>query len=139
MKLWKSPCHAFTSPSCSLREKSSVPIVCKCGEPCKIYETCLNRTLSKLESCINQTLNKVIMQEMFVNWTCINQTPVYSEHKCWSQRGSVQTGFTIFGCDILLKVSLKCIQNEHFVPKWPVWMHFTLFVPLHYSVLNLKY
>jgi hypothetical protein len=29
-----SPCHAFTSPSCSLREKSSLPIFCKCGEPC---------------------------------------------------------------------------------------------------------
>jgi hypothetical protein len=28
-----SPCHAFTSPSCSLREKSSLPIFCKCGEP----------------------------------------------------------------------------------------------------------
>jgi hypothetical protein len=25
--------HAFTSPSCSLREKSSLPIFCKCGEP----------------------------------------------------------------------------------------------------------
>jgi hypothetical protein len=29
-----SPCHAFTSPSCSPREKSSLPIFCKCGEPC---------------------------------------------------------------------------------------------------------
>ena len=28
-----SPCHAFTSPSRSLREKSSLPIFCKCGEP----------------------------------------------------------------------------------------------------------
>jgi hypothetical protein len=27
-----SPCHAFTSPSCSLREKSSLPNFCKCGE-----------------------------------------------------------------------------------------------------------
>jgi hypothetical protein len=27
-------CHAFTSPSCSPREKSSLPIFCKCGEPC---------------------------------------------------------------------------------------------------------
>jgi hypothetical protein len=31
-----SPCHAFTSPSCSLREKSSLPIFCKCGELCNI-------------------------------------------------------------------------------------------------------
>ena len=30
--LQMSPCHAFTSPSCSLREKSSLPIFCKCGE-----------------------------------------------------------------------------------------------------------
>ena len=29
-----SPCHAFTSPSCSLREKSSLPNFCICGEPC---------------------------------------------------------------------------------------------------------
>ena len=28
-----SPCHAFTSSSCSLREKSSLPTFCKCGEP----------------------------------------------------------------------------------------------------------
>ena len=26
-------CHAFTSPSCSLTEKSCLPIFCKCGEP----------------------------------------------------------------------------------------------------------
>jgi hypothetical protein len=29
-----SPCHAFTSPSYSLREKSSLHIFGKCGEPC---------------------------------------------------------------------------------------------------------
>ena len=29
--------HAFTSPSCSLREKSSLPVFCKCGEPCNQY------------------------------------------------------------------------------------------------------
>jgi len=29
------------------------------------------------------------MQEIFVNLTCINQTPVYSEHKSWSQGNSV--------------------------------------------------
>jgi hypothetical protein len=28
---WKSPCHTFTSPSWSLKEKSSLPIFCKCG------------------------------------------------------------------------------------------------------------
>jgi hypothetical protein len=39
------------------------------------------------EVCLNPTLNKpnfkcnVIMQEIFVNLTCINQTPVYSEFK----------------------------------------------------------
>jgi len=32
---WKSPCHAFTSPSCSLREKSSLPVFWKHGEPCQ--------------------------------------------------------------------------------------------------------
>ena len=32
-RCWKSPCHAFTSLSWSLREKSSLPVFCKCGEP----------------------------------------------------------------------------------------------------------
>jgi hypothetical protein len=48
-------------------------------------ETCLSWTPNKLESCINWTLNKVQIYEIFVNLTCINQTPVYSEHKSWSQ------------------------------------------------------
>ena len=51
-------------------------------------ETCLKRTLDKPKSCINRTCNKVLMQEIFVNLTCINQIPVYSEHKSWSQWGS---------------------------------------------------
>ena len=33
------------------------------------------------------------MQEIFVNLTCINQTPVYSEHKSLSQGGLVETDF----------------------------------------------
>jgi hypothetical protein len=45
----------------------------------------LSWTPNKLESCINWTLNKVQIYEIFVNLTCINQTPVYSEHKSWSQ------------------------------------------------------
>ena len=35
-------------------------------------ETCLNRTLNKPKSCIHRILNKVLMQEIFVNLTCIN-------------------------------------------------------------------
>jgi hypothetical protein len=45
------------------------------------YTAKLNQTLNKPESCINRTLNKVLKYEMFVNLTCINQPPVYSEHK----------------------------------------------------------
>jgi len=52
-------------------------------------EICLNWTLNLPKSCINQTLNKVLMQEIFVNLTCINRTPVYSKHKSWSQWGLV--------------------------------------------------
>ena len=37
---WKSPRHAFTSPSCSLREKSSLPVFRKCGEPRFTAENC---------------------------------------------------------------------------------------------------
>ena len=29
------------------------------------------------------------MQEIFVNFTCINQTPVYSKAESWSQGGSI--------------------------------------------------
>ena len=50
---------------------------------------CLSLTLNKLKFCINRTLNKVLMQKIFVNLTCINQTPVYFEHKSWSFGGSV--------------------------------------------------
>ena len=35
---WKSPRHVFTSPSWPLREKSSLPIICKCSEPCFMFE-----------------------------------------------------------------------------------------------------
>ena len=48
-------------------------------------ETCLNRTMNRLKSCINRTLGKVLKQEIFDNFTCTNRTPVYSEHKNWSQ------------------------------------------------------
>ena len=33
---------------------------------------------------------------MLVNLTCINWTSVYSEHKNWSQGGSVETGLTVY-------------------------------------------
>ena len=36
------------------------------------------------------------MQEIFVTLTCINLIPIYSEHKCWFQRGSVMTGITVY-------------------------------------------
>ena len=48
-------------------------------------DTCLNRTSTKPKSCINRNLNKVIIQEIFVNLTCTNRTPVYSKHTSWSQ------------------------------------------------------
>jgi hypothetical protein len=38
------------------------------------------------------------MKEMFVNLTCIHQTPVnsnHTKHKSWSQRGLVKIGFTV--------------------------------------------
>jgi hypothetical protein len=45
---------------------------------------------SETKSFINQTLNKVpINQKMFVNLTCLNQTPVYFEYKSWCQGGLV--------------------------------------------------
>ena len=58
-------------------------------ETCIYSEMCLSLTLNKPKFCINRTLNKVLMQKIFVNLTCINQTPVYFEHKSWSFGGSV--------------------------------------------------
>ena len=52
-------------------------------------KSCINRTLNKPKSCINRILNKVPIKKIFVNLTCINQTPVYSEHNSWSQGSSV--------------------------------------------------
>ena len=36
-----------------------------------------------------RTINEVLILEFFVNLTSKNQTPVYSEHKSWSQGGFV--------------------------------------------------
>jgi hypothetical protein len=44
--------------------------------------------VNRPEFCINETL-KVLMCEIFVRLTCINWTPVYSEHKSWFKGGSV--------------------------------------------------
>ena len=52
-------------------------------------KSCINRTLNKPKSYINRILNKVPIKKIFVNLTCINQTPVYSEHNSWSQGSSV--------------------------------------------------
>jgi hypothetical protein len=52
-------------------------------------EICLSWTLNKPKSCINRTLNKVLMQEIFANLTCINRTPVYSKLTRLSQWGLV--------------------------------------------------
>ena len=56
-------------------------------------ETCINQTLNKPETCINQTLDKVL--HIFIILTCINQPPVFSEHKNCSHGGSDLTGFTV--------------------------------------------
>jgi hypothetical protein len=55
---------------------------------CYYSEICLNWILNKLKLYINQGLNKVTSQKI-LNVTCLNRTPVYSEHKSWSQGGLV--------------------------------------------------
>ena len=47
-----SPCHAFTSPSCSLREKSSLPIICKCGEPWLLVFLYLIAAYASVRQCV---------------------------------------------------------------------------------------
>jgi hypothetical protein len=69
--------------------KSNCQTITTTTAPYVYSETCLNRTLYKPESCINQTLNKVPMSEIFVNLTCINETPVYTEYNSLTQGGSV--------------------------------------------------
>ena len=54
-----------------------------------LNKICISVSVNKLESCINRSLNKVPIQEIFVNLTSINQTPVYSEHKGFSPGSSV--------------------------------------------------
>jgi hypothetical protein len=43
--------------------------------------------MNKPESCINETSDKVPMQEIFVNVTCIKRNPVYYEDESLSQEG----------------------------------------------------
>ena len=47
-----SPCHAFTSPSCSLREKSSLLIFCKCGEPWFLVFLYLIASYASVRECV---------------------------------------------------------------------------------------
>ena len=47
-----SPCHAFISPSCSLREKSSLPIFCKCGEPWLLVFLYLIAAYPSVRQCV---------------------------------------------------------------------------------------
>ena len=47
-----SPCHAFISPSCSLREKSSLPIFCKCGEPWLLVFLYLIAAYASVRQCV---------------------------------------------------------------------------------------
>ena len=47
-----SPCHAFTSPSCSLMEKSSLPIFCKCGEPWLLVFLYLIAAYASVRQCV---------------------------------------------------------------------------------------
>ena len=70
-----------------------------------IQQSCLTLTLNNSESCINRILNKVPMQEIFVNLTCIHRTPIYLEQKSWSQDGSVYTNFLV-----LLKMKKEFIM-----------------------------
>ena len=47
-----SPCHAFTSPLCSLREKSSLPIFCKCGEHWLLVFLYLIAAYASVRQCV---------------------------------------------------------------------------------------
>ena len=60
------------------------------------------------------------MQEIFDNLTCINLTPLYSEHMSWCHRGSFQTGFTVHyknGYKITSKKQDKCKKKQQ---KWMI-------------------
>ena len=76
----------------------------------KLSETCLSWTLNISKSCLNGTLKKVPMSEIFVNLTCINWTPVYSEHESWSQGGKVKNGFTYMSVGMIVVWINQCDQ-----------------------------
>ena len=55
---------------------------------CRLFETWSGQSKT-MTSIFVASLNEVSIKEIFVNLTCVSKTPVYSEHKSWSQGGSV--------------------------------------------------
>ena len=48
------------------------------------------------------------MKEIFINLTCIIQTPVYSEHIIWFHEGSAEDRFSLY-----IHYFLACIHTPH--------------------------
>jgi hypothetical protein len=72
-----SPCHAFISPSCSLREKSSLPFFCKCGEPWLLVFLYLIAAYPSVRQCViiicgahNISLKYLFPEKMFIEVCC---------------------------------------------------------------------
>jgi hypothetical protein len=115
-------------------------------------ESRLKQTLNKLKSCINRTLNKVLIQEIFVNLTCVNQTPVYSEDKSWSLynyllvpdwcRAKVRNSNS--SMRMWLRIHIKTIWTALVSPFFNgVWMlffflHFDIARYIHVCIMSVK-
>jgi hypothetical protein len=87
---WKSPCHVFTSLSCSLRETSILPVFCKCGEPCNVnilfVKTWITVRLEKNITFCNQRVqyrNNISLIFLIQNLTCILHCRAH--HTCKKQ------------------------------------------------------
>jgi len=76
------------------------------------------------------------MQEIFVNLTCINRTPVYSEYKSWFQWWSVKTNFTVllYSINTQLYISYQIFCSVSFS-----WCYISIAVQsLHFHII-VKY
>ena len=93
-----SLCHAFTSPSCSLREKLCLPIFCKCCEPC-IYK------LSK--DCDRRPYRLEAFEQEFILCNRKNQ-PIRTVYQ-------INTLFWLDSCCLITNV-IFCILNRDRVP-----------------------
>ena len=122
----------------SLRQIVVPPPIHPVSECYTYSEAFLNQTLNKTESCTNQTLNLVPMQEILVNLTCINRTPVYSEHISRSQGSSLQTGLIVISNTLKKIHAVKLSSNSIYFLCMKLTLVKAIFQTCKLSIFKLK-